>query len=461
MRSIFACPDFARSAPSRRDLLRVGVGGFLGLSLPRLLAGESSRAAKKARARSVIFLHQWGGPAQHESFDMKPNAPADVRNIFNPISSNLPGVQVCELLPRMAKVMDKVCLVRTIGHTMKNHNSAGYYSLTGHAPPTDDQRLRDSLDLFPAYGSIVDRFAPAANGLPTFVSYPHVIRDGSVTPGQHASFLGKTYNPLFVAQDPNSSSFGLPELALPDSLSPERLARRQEVLNIIDRQARLLEYSATAQGIDQSYHKAVGMLTSRAVKKAFDLNSEPAKVREEYGRTTYGQGCLLARRLVEAGVRFVNVYLSDSIGGAKGGWDVHGFDNKPMNPILKDYLLPITDQTLPTLLSDLERRGLLETTLVVWMGEFGRTPRINKTAGRDHWPQCYPAILAGGGVKRGHVHGISDKIGAYPLQDPVRPEDVAATMFGLLGLDPTTEIRDPLNRPLPIAAGQPIGGVMA
>ncbi|MFL5341893.1 MAG: DUF1501 domain-containing protein [Gemmataceae bacterium] len=456
----FACPDFRRGTPSRRDLLRVGAAGFAGLALPRLLAADSSRPARKARAHSVIFLHQWGGPAQHESFDMKPNAPEEVRNIFKPIASKLPGVPVCELLPRMAQVMDKVCVVRSIQHTMKNHNSAGYYSLTGHAPPTDDQRLRDSLDLFPAYGSVVDRFAPAGNELPTFVCYPHVIRDGSVTPGQHASFLGKAYNPFFVAQDPNSPGFGLPELRLPDSLSPERLASRQEMLKVIDRQSQLLEYSATAQGIDQSYHKAVGLLTSPKVKQAFDIAAEPAKVRDAYGRTTYGQGCLLARRLVEAGVRFVNVYFSDSIGGPKGGWDVHGFDNKPMNPILKDYLLPITDHTLPTLLSDLDDRGLLDTTMVVWMGEFGRTPRINKTAGRDHWPQCYPAVLAGGGVKRGHVFGASDKIGAYPIQDPVRPDDVAATIFELLGIDPAMEVRDPLNRPLPIAAGQPIHGVM-
>lgn len=446
--------------PHRRDVLRAGVSGLFGLSLQRMLAAES-RPERKAPARSVIFLHQWGGPAQHESFDMKPNAPEQVRNIFKPIPSNVPGMQVCELLPRMARVMDRVCLIRTITHTMKNHNSAGYYSLTGHAPPTDDQRLRDSLDLFPAYGSVVDRFAPADTGLPTFVALPHVIRDGSVTPGQHASFLGKIHNPFFIGQDPNSAGFGLPELKLPDSITPERLANRREMLKIVDDQAKLLEYSATARGIDESQQKAIDLLTSSRVKKAFDLSDEPKSTREAYGRTTYGQSCLLARRLVESGVRFVNVYLSASIGGDTGGWDVHGFNGKPMNPILKNWLLPLTDQTLPTLIEDLSQRGLLDSTLVVWMGEFGRTPKINANAGRDHWPQCYTALLAGGGVKRGHIFGVSDKIGAYPVQDAVKPDDVAATLFELLGLDPAIEVRDALNRPFPIAKGQAIRGVMA
>jgi uncharacterized protein (DUF1501 family) len=248
---------------------------------------------------------------------------------------------------------------------------------------------------------------------------------------------------------------------LPANLTPERLSNRREMLDLIDRQSQLLEHSAMAQGIDQSYQKALAMLTSPKVKQAFDLSAEPTKVREQYGRTTYGQSCLLARRLVETGVKFVNVYFSDVIGGDTGGWDTHGFDKKPMNPILKNYLLPITDQTLPTLLNDLDERGLLASTLVVWMGEFGRTPKINATAGRDHWPQCYTVLLAGGGVKRGFVYGISDKIGAYPQQDPVRLDDLAATIFELLGIDPATEIRDPLNRPVPIAAGQTIQAIMA
>jgi hypothetical protein len=445
---------------TRRRLLQVGGLGLLGLNLPGLLrAAEGGR--RKARARSVIFLHQYGGPSCHDTFDMKPAAPEAVRGELKPIATSLPGVSVCELLPRTARVMDKVTLVRGVHHAMKNHNSAGYYSLTGHSPPTDDQRLRDSRDLFPAYGSVVDKFAPAKAGVPTFVAYPHVIRDGSITPGQHASFLGKAHDPLFIGQDPNGLDFRLPELSLPANLSPERLGNRREVLRIIDQQTELLGFSVKARGIDAHYARALTMLSSPAVRKAFDLSSEPAAVRERYGRTTYGQGCLLARRLVEAGARFINVYFSQFIGGCQGGWDTHGFNGKPMYPILKNYLLPITDHTLPTLLEDLDARGLLDTTLVVWVGEFGRSPRINKIAGRDHWPQCYTALLAGGGVKRGCVHGSSDKIGAYPAEGPVRPDDLSATMFHLLGIDPKSEVRDALNRPLPISTGEVISGVLA
>ena len=450
-------PDPVRM--SRRRLLSIG-GSLMGLSLAGLLRAEG-RSRHKPRAKSVIFLHQYGGPSHHDTFDMKPAAPAEIRGEFKPIATTLPGLRICERLPRLAKVMDKCSLVRTLRHSMKNHNSAGYYSLTGQAPPTDDQRLRDSRDLFPAYGSIVDRLAPARAGVPTFVSYPYVIRDGSITPGQHASFLGKAHDPLYIGQDPNAADFRLPELSLPDSLTPQRLENRRAVLRLLDKQSELLEFSAKARGIDEAYGKALSMLTAPGVKKAFDLSAEPAAVRDRYGRTTYGQGCLLARRLVEAGVRFVNVYFAQFIGGCTGGWDTHGFNSKPMYPILKNYLLPITDQVVPALLDDLDRRGLLDSTLVVWVGEFGRSPRINKLAGRDHWPACYPALLAGGGVKRGCVFGASDRTGAYPATDPLRPEDLSATMFHLLGIDPKTEVRDALNRPLPISAGSPINGILA
>src|SRR5262245_51255018 len=450
--------DSRLALPRRRTALRVGGAGRFGLSLPQLLRAEGKR---KVRAKAVIFLHQFGGPPGHETFDMKPDAPAEVRGSFKPIRTSVPGLQVCELLPRVADVADKLTLIRCVQHTMKNHNSAGYYSLTGVAPPTDDQRLRDSVDLFPAFGSIVDKFAPAPKGVPTFVAYPHVIRDGSITPGQHGSFLGKVHNPFFFTRDPNAPDFRLPELSLPASISPERMESRKEVLKLIDGQSDLLEKSAVAQGIDESYQKAVSMLTSKAFQKAFDLAEEPKAVRDKYGRTTYGQGCLLARRLVETGARFVNVYFSEFIGGPKGGWDTHGFDNKPMDPILKSYLLPITNQTLPTLIEDLDERGLLKDTLVLWMGEFGRTPKINNLAGRDHWPQCYTVAMAGGGVRAGHIHGASDKIGAYPAVGQVRPEDISATLFDLLGIDPATEVRDKLDRPHPVSRGKVIDDVIS
>ena len=458
------CRDYLDTDLSRRRLLSIGGMGLLGLNLPRCLKAEERKPAIARRAKSVIFLYQFGGPSHVDMFDMKPNAPEQIRGPHKPIASNVPGIEVSEHLPRVAQVMDKVTLVRSMHHGMKNHNSASYYALTGHAPPTDDIRLRDSLELFPAYGSVVDRLAPVADGMPTFVAYPYVIRDGAVTPGQHASFLGKKHDPLLVTEDPNARDFRLPELSLPSNLSLGRLESRRELQKLVDRQSRLLEISPAARGLDAYYDKALSMLNSPRVSRAFDLSAEPEKLRESYGRHTYGQSCLLARRLVEAGVRFVNVYFSDTIGGqstTRGGWDTHGFNNTRMYPIVEKFHLPITDQTLPTLLNDLDERELLDTTLVVWMGEFGRTPKINDNISRDHWPQCYTVLLAGGGVKRGFVYGASDKNASFPDRDPVRPDDLAATMFQLLGVDPQTEVYDTANRPLVIAGGSPISGILA
>jgi len=460
----FACGGFGQSLVSRRHLLKVGGMGLLGLNMASLLQAESKAKKLAARARSVIFLYQFGGPSHIDMFDMKPDAPEGIRGPYKPIKSSADGITVSQHLPRMAKVMDKVTLIRSMHHTMKNHNSASYYALTGHAPPVDDIRLRDSLELFPAYGSVVDALAPIGGEMPTSVAYPYVIRDGSVTPGQHGSFLGKVHDPFLVTQDPNSAAFALPELSLPAHVSYERLEQRRELQKLIDQQSRLLEVSATARGLDEYYDKALAMLHSERLRKAFDLSSEPAKLRDAYGRHTYGQSCLLARRLVEAGTKFVTVYFSGNIGGqstTEGGWDTHGFNNTRMYPIIEKYHLPLTDQTLPTFLEDLDSRGLLDTTLVVWMGEFGRTPKINANTSRDHWPDCYTVLLAGGGVKRGFVYGASDKQGAYPAENPVRPDDLAATIFYMLGIDPHTEVRGVGNRPVLIATGNPVTGVLA
>ncbi|MCP4887580.1 MAG: DUF1501 domain-containing protein [Planctomycetaceae bacterium] len=449
--------------PNRRSLLRAGGAGMLGLSLPKILRGEERTSAIKSRAKSVIFLFQWGGPSQLDTFDMKPDAPDTVRSPYRPIATSAPGIQICELMPEMSKWMDRVSLIRTMTHKMKNHASAGYYALSGHEPPSDDQRLRDSLDLYPAYGSVVDHLMPNTNGMPTFVAYPHVMRDGSVVPAQHASFLGKQHDPLFFLEDPNARDFALPELSLPQGLSVDRLQRRREMQKLIDQQNRMLEYSNQARGFDQYYQRAISMLTSDNVRKAFDLSAEKESLRDRYGRTTYGQSCLLARRLVESGVKFVTVYFSNSIGGRRidsGGWDTHGFDDTRMYKIVDKYHLPITDQTLPTLLNDLEQRGLLDETLVVWMGEFGRTPDINKNSSRDHWPQCYTALLAGGGVKGGYVYGKSDTHARFPIENPVKPEDLAATIYYLLGIDPLTEIYDLDHRPL-IIGGNVVKDVIA
>lgn len=458
-----ACRDFHLADLNRRSLLKVGGLGLLGLNMHKVLKAAEQPNRPPARAKRVIFLFQWGGPSHLDTFDMKPDAPAEIRGPLKPISSVVPGLPVCEHFPEMAKRMDKVTLIRSMTHTMKNHNSAGYYALTGHAPPSDDQRLRDSPDLWPGYGSVVDALAPNQGEMPTYVSYPYTIADGSVTPGQHASFLGKRHDPFYFQDDPSKENFKLPELSLPGDLELGRMQRRRELQRMVDNQARLLDRSLEAKGFDDYYEKAISMLTSDKVRAAFDIEAEPEAIRDRYGRTTYGQSCLLARRLVEAGVKFVTVYFSRTIGGRRvndGGWDTHGFDDTRMYNIVDKYQHPITDQTLPTLLDDLEERGLLEDTLVLWMGEFGRTPKINKNVSRDHWPQCYTSLLAGGGVKQGYVYGASDANGMFPDKHPVRPDDLAATLYTLLGIDPNTEVHDRADRPLAIA-GKPITDIFA
>jgi uncharacterized protein (DUF1501 family) len=455
------CGSFRSSdLVSRRRLLQAGTLGLMGLNLPGLLRAERANPLP-ARAKHVLFLHQWGGPSHLDTFDMKPDAPQGVRGAFSPIQTTTPGLICTEHLPRFSRVLHHFAQVRSLNHKMKNHNSAGYYSLTGHAPPIDDQRLRDSRELYPAYGSVAAKFRPVADpSVPSFVSFPHVIRDGSVTPGQHASFLGKAYDPFFVGQDPNSPNFRLPELSLPAETPLARLDDRRGLLKLIDEQGDLLDWSATAQGLDAFHAQALTMLGSPEVKRAFDLSREPDSIRDAYGRTPYGQSCLLARRLLEAGTRFVTVYFSSTIGNGaamSGGWDTHGNNFND----LKNRLLPLTDQTVTTLIEDMQARGLLDETLVVWMGEFGRSPKITNTEkygadGREHWPQCYTALLGGAGITPGAVFGSSDRIGAYPATEPTRPDDIAATIFWALGIDPTTEVIDTLGRPLPIAAGRPI-----
>ncbi len=455
-----ACPDFWRSrALSRREVLSVGVLGGVGLGLPALLAQEAAARAHagarpRATAKSVILLYQWGGPSHLESFDMKPDGPEDSRGEFRPMASNVDGIQVCEHLPRMAKVMDRVSLVRSFTHKFRNHNPPGYYGLTGHAPPSDDQRLRDTPDLFPHYGAVVDHLAPAPKEIPTFVSMPAVIHDGSAVPGQHGSFLGKRHDPLLILQDPNSSDFRLPELSLPGGVTATRLQDRRALLSDLDREAGLMERLGAARGLDVHHQRAFAMLSSPKLREAFDLSREPEGTRDGYGRTMFGQCTLLARRLVEAGVRLVTVYYCRPSGGFI--WDTH----KDNFPELKSTLLPTTDRTLPTLLLDLEQRGLLNDTLVIWTGEFGRTPKINKDAGRDHWPECYTALFAGGGMKRGFVYGASDSAGAYPTENPVRPDNLAGTLYRAVGLDPATHVYDLQKRPIAIG-GDPIHELFA
>ena len=450
------CRSFQTAAITRRSALQIGGLSLAGLSLPRLLASESAAARRVATAKHVIFLHQFGGPSHIDTFDMKPAAPDSIRGEFQPIASSVPGQPVCEHLPRWAENLDAWAQVRSVNHRMKNHNSACYYSLTGQAPPTDDIRLRDTQELFPAYGSVVSKFlGSGSEGVPAFVAYPHRLADGSISPGQHASFLGKGHDPYFFQSDPNADDFSLPELQLPDTITLDRLGSRRELLQIVDRQSDHLQRMAEVQGMGQFQQQALSILSSPRLKRAFDLSQESDALRDAYGRTTYGQSCLLARRLIEADVRFVNVYFARGIGG-KGsqGWDTHQENFKD----LRERLLPMTDQTVPTLINDLQQRGLLDETLVLWMGEFGRGPKIGDRdgKGRGHWPECYTVMMAGGGVRGGAVYGASDAQGAYPADNPVGPEDITATLYHALGLDPQAEILDAVGRPFPLTPGRPI-----
>jgi hypothetical protein len=432
-------------ALSRRSFLSIGVLGATGLTLERCFAQPSGRAT----ARACILLHQFGGPSHLDTFDPKPDAPADIRGPFPVVATAVPGVRFSAHLPRLARRFDKFSLVRSVSHRTSQHNSAAYYSLTGHQPLIDIVTANASATDVPAYGSVLAYLRRDPEGrVPPFVSLPSMIADGPFrTPGEFAGFLGKSYDPLFVTSDPNSTTFDLSEMTLPSGISFTRAADREGALRQLENLSRLADHAAV-RGLGAHRAQALSLLTSRQTQEALDIRREPDRVRDRYGRTTYGQSCLLARRLVEAGVRFVNVYYSPGI----GGWDTHTNNF----PTLQNSRLPNTDVAVSALLDDLHERGLLDETLVLWFGEFGRSPRINATAGRDHWPQCYTVLLAGGGLRGGAVFGASDHRGAFPRDNPVRPDDISATLFTALGLDPQAEIRDQLGRPLPLSRGEPI-----
>jgi hypothetical protein len=445
------CPDFLRTRPDRRAALTAGMAGVAGLSLPSLLRAEASSSGRRPRAtaKSVIMLFQFGGPSQFETFDPKPNAPAEIRGQFGSIPTTLPGVRVGEYLPRLAKLTNRYSLVKSVHHNRGSHNPGAYYSLTGREPLVDIVTLNASATDFPHPGSVVSHLLGGRRGLPAFVSLPTMIADGPFrTPGEFAGFLGKTHDPLWVLGDPNATDFRVDDVVLPPGVDVTRANDRRSALAELDALSRAGEKVAAERGMSAYQARALDLLTSPAAKAAFDLAAEPPAVRDRYGRTTYGQSTLLARRLVEAGVRLVCVYYSRGI----GGWDTH----KDNFNTLKGSRLPQTDETLSALLEDLHARGSLDETLVLWTGDFGRTPKVNKDAGRDHWPPCQTVLMAGGGVAGGRVYGASDPRGAYPSDKPCRPDDVMATVYHALGLDPEALLRDQLDRPLHLAAGKPL-----
>jgi hypothetical protein len=399
------------------------------------------------------MLFQFGGPSQFESFDPKPDAPAEIRGEFGTIPTSNPDLRVCEYLPRLAGMAQKFSLVRSVHHDRSSHNPGAYYSLTGRRPLNPLVTANAAATDFPAPGAVIDYLREDKPQVPTAVSLPTMIADGPFrTPGEFAGFLGKRHDPLFILQDPNAENFSVDQLTLPGGVTIERLRQRRQTLELLKQTAQLAE-AAAVQGMDAYQQRAFDLLTSEATAKALDIASESATVRERYGRNQYGQSVLLARRLVEGGVRFVTVYYSRGI----SGWDTHKDNFKT----LKADRLPQTDLAVSALLEDLESRGLLDETLVLWTGDFGRTPKINKDAGRDHWPQCQTVLFAGGGVRGGVLVGSSDKTGSYPASHPKRPDDIMATVYHALGFEPETMIRDQLGRPMPIAEGKPIRELLA
>lgn len=448
-----ACHDSSSLHLNRRTVLSIGALGMTGLGLPALLRAEAARGGAAARAKSCILLFQFGGPSQFETFDPKPQAPAEIRGEFGVIETRNPALSICEHLPKLAAVADRFALVRSVHHNRGSHNPGAYYSLTGRMPLNPSVTANASAVDFPAPGSVIDYLRSDAHDVPTAVSLPTMIADGPFrTPGEFAGFLGKIHDPLFITQDPNDEKFSVESLTLPDGISIERLRNRKQILGRLAATARLGNQVAAVRGMDAYQQRAFDLLTAPSTQRALAIAEEDTATRERYGRNQYGQSVLLARRLVESGVRFVTVYYSAGI----GGWDTH----KDNFSTLKGSRLPQTDLAVSALIEDLSARGLLDETLILWTGDFGRTPKVNKDAGRDHWPPCQTVLFAGGGVRGGVLVGASDKTGSYPLSDPKKPDDVMATVYHLLGFDPATIIHDQLDRPMPIADGDVIHALL-
>jgi hypothetical protein len=433
---------------SRREVLRVGGLGFAGLLWSDLLRARASAGAPAAttfgKAKSCVLIFNYGGPSHLDTWDLKPDAPREVRGEFNPIATRVPGISICEHLPRLAAVADRYAILRSVSHEDNDHAVGTYLALTGYPHPRSRplgvEPAASPLDM-PSLGSVVSKLRrPAAPIFPyvTLGILSHLGNHDSM--GQDAGCLGQVYDPFTV---PDGAKGATDVKSLLGAGAGDRLNGRRRLLREIDRGPA----GSATRGHDDLTRRAYEILASPASRDAFDLAREPAVVRDAYGPSDLGRNCLLARRLVEAGVPLVTVYSV-----ANRDWDTHANNFKD----LKEKLLPDTDRALSALLLDLERRGLLEETLVVWMGDMGRTPRINAAAGRDHWSFCYSLVMAGGGVRGGQVLGSSDRAAAYPSSAPVGPADVAATIYHALGIDHLTHVTDQLGRPFVVGTGRPI-----
>ena len=429
---------------TRRDFLKIGTLGAIGFSLPHYLWAQKHGATVGDDDRSCIMIFNLGAPSQLDTFDMKPNAPREIRGPFKPIRTKSPNFEVSEILPLHAKIADKFSLVRSCYHTSAAVHDAGWQMMqTG-------RQFQGGVET-PHAGSVVSFLKGRRSDLPPHVVLPQLMgRGGGGLPnGQAGGFLGKSYDPFALMADPSKPKFKVPDLLPPDNIGSARLERRKRMRDIVDSHIRDFEKSDDAKLLNENFHTAYRLMTSPQAKDAFDLGKESAKTRERYGMNRFGQCCLLARRLIEAGVRFVtiNTFLTvfDEI-----TWDIHG--SKPFTSIegMKNIVAPMYDKAYSALVEDLEQRGLLPKTLVTTLAEFGRTPKVNPAGGRDHWPQCFTVGFAGGGVQGGRVVGASDPIGAVPADRPTSPGDVVATIFHSLGLDLHAELPGPGGRPFPL-----------
>ena len=444
---------------TRREWLRVGTLGACTLTLPNLLQLEAS-APRRARARSVIMLFLNGGPSHLDMWDLKPDAPEEIRGTFRPASTRVPGIQISEHMPMISQVMDKCAIIRSMQHATGSHPAAAYWMMVGSpiarlAPQVATMSREDR----PHPGAAAGQLLPPSSRMPAWVMVPEAISPvGPERPGQHAGFLGAACDPYRVNSDPNSDSYTPGSLAPNQDMNNQRLDARRALLREVSQHARFLDDTAPAQTLDPYYTRAFDLVSSPATQRAFDISAEPARMRDRYGRHIFGQSALLARRLVEAGVRLVQVnWVRHDMGAGLQGYDSH---RDHLN-WARTELLPPTDRAVGALIADLAERNRLDDTLVVVMGEFGRTPRFNTLGGRDHWPNCFSMMLAGGGIRGGQVVGASDRIGAYPTTPPVTPQEVTATLYDLLGIDPHTTIYDLQRRPLALVEGQPLRGMYA
>src|SRR5262245_40769570 len=461
-----ACRDLRR-ALGRRAFLQIGptalfTAGLVHTLAQRSAAAPATPAVRRGTARACIILYQVGGPYQCDTFDPKPLAPGEVRGPYRPARTTVPGLQFTEALPRVARQAHRLAVVRSVYHGIRCHNPAIYCSLVGReatAALAVSNRTEARRSDHPHYASVLARLRPGLPSMPHHVILPDVVYNGPArSPGLHGGYLGARYDPYVLGRDPASAAFRVEGADLPTGVDRARFRGRQSLLQQLEAQSRGLDRSPAVANADAFYGRAFDLLTSSRTRQAFELHREPARLRDRYGRHTMGQGALLGRRLVEAGVPFVTVFSHTRV--EQQSWDTHNRHYE----LSRSSLLPPADQGLAALLEDLAQRGLLDSTLVVWMGEFGRTPRMgvqfsnntNNVGGRDHWCNCYSVVLAGGGVRGGRVIGSSDGSGGYPRERPVHVSDLAATIYHALGVDPRAQLQDIQGQLRYICDGNPV-----